>query len=167
MSRKLPWPIGDILVVCTGNICRSPMATALLRAELVEMEIRGIMVSSAGTHALVDAPASAFAIQVAENNGLNLLHHRARLLTPELIRHSDLILVMEHRHRDQVVAMAPEAAEKTFLLSAWAEMPQTDKDIYDPIGSDYDYYEMTFYALQAMVQNLVYRFQETLRRHHD
>lgn len=167
MKEKLPWPIGDILIVCTGNICRSPMATALLRAELVEMEIRGIMVSSAGTRAPADSPASEFAIQVAENNGLNLLHHRARQLTAEMINHSDLILVMEQRHREQVIALVPAAAEKTFLLSAWAEMPQTDKDIFDPIDSDYDYYEMTFYALQAMVQNLVYRFQEMLRRHHD
>jgi protein-tyrosine phosphatase len=85
-------------MVCTGNICRSPMAEALLGSRLRQ---RGAdpVVSSAGIAALVGSPADPIAVELMRERGLDLAAHRARQLTPELVRASDLVLVME---RDQV-----------------------------------------------------------------
>src|SRR5437879_8944326 len=86
-----------ILLVCTGNICRSPLAAALLERALVERGIEGLAVASAGTGAWDGAPVSEGAYLVGLERGLDLSGHRARLLTRELVDGADLILTMADR----------------------------------------------------------------------
>ncbi|KAB8146141.1 protein tyrosine phosphatase [Raoultella ornithinolytica] len=113
----------SILVVCTGNICRSPIGERFLRRELPNKKI-----DSAGTGALVDHEADICAIGIAEKNGLSLAGHRGKQFTPSLGRQYDLILVMERSHIEQIGRIAPEARGKTMLFGHWLEQ----KEIPDP-----------------------------------
>ena len=108
----------NLLMVCVGNICRSPTAEYLMRKELAE---RGatLLVASAGLAALVDKPAAPTAVELASERGIDLSPHRARQLTPEMIRAHDLILVMEQAHIRAIEAMAPDARGKVHLLGRW------------------------------------------------
>lgn len=91
----MPSPaIKSVIIVCTGNVCRSPMAEVLLRAAATRRR-RPLAVSSAGTAALVGSPAPLAAIALLAEEGLDLSRHRARQLTDALAREHELILVME------------------------------------------------------------------------
>lgn len=113
----------SILIVCTGNICRSPIGERFLRRELPNKRI-----DSAGTGALVDHIADANAIKVAAINGLSLEGHKGRQFTSSLGGEYDLILVMERSHIEQIGRIAPEVRGKTMLFGHWLNK----KDIPDP-----------------------------------
>ncbi|QNK08287.1 protein tyrosine phosphatase [Enterobacter sp. JUb54] len=113
----------SILVVCTGNICRSPIGERFLRKYLVDKKI-----DSAGTGALVDHGADASAVRIASNHGLSLEGHKAQQFTSLLGRQYDLILVMERSHIDQIGRIAPEARGKTMLFGHWLNQ----REIPDP-----------------------------------
>jgi len=115
----------SILVVCVGNICRSPTGEALLKAKLAG---RGIQVSSAGLGALVGKPLDATAAEVLTTLGHSLPEHQARQLTAEMLREADLILAMEQKHLQSIHAMAPEARGKTFLFGKWSD----NREVPDP-----------------------------------
>lgn len=113
------------MTVCTGNICRSPMAEVLLRAALVGT---GIRVHSAGTHALVDEAMTPQALQLALSNGADASGadaHRARLLTEPLLAETDLVLTMAREHRSAVVQMAPALLHRTFTVREFARLAAT------------------------------------------
>ncbi|WP_257284557.1 low molecular weight protein-tyrosine-phosphatase [Endozoicomonas sp. SESOKO1] len=116
-----------LLIVCVGNICRSPTAEYLLKKQLQEKGAT-ITVESAGIAALVGKPASPTAVTLAAEAGVDMTPHRARQLTPGLIRSHDLILVMEQGHIKAVESMAPEARGKVHLLGRW----QHNIEIPDP-----------------------------------
>ena len=106
----------SILIVCIGNICRSPTAEAILKDRLAGT---GIAVSSAGLGAMVGKPIDATAAAVLADAGLSIPEHRARQITPAMIREADLILTMENRHIQSIHSITPEARGKTFLLGRW------------------------------------------------
>src|SRR5512136_1311836 len=97
--------IDRVLVVCVGNICRSPMAEALLRARLGHWP--RFDVSSAGLSALVGRPADESTVALMRERGIDISAHRARQLTPRLVAGSDLVLVMETGHERAVLDIAP------------------------------------------------------------
>ena len=113
----------SILVICTGNICRSPIGERLLRRSLSNKKI-----DSAGVGALVNHAADASAIRVAEKNGLSLEGHQGKQFTSALGRQYDLLLVMEQSHLEQVSRIAPEVRGKTMLFGHWLN----GKEIPDP-----------------------------------
>ena len=117
--------IRHIIVVCVGNICRSPMAEALLRNALRGQE--EITVESAGLGALVGHPASEFAVELMEERGIDISSHKAQQLTPDLVSKADLILVMESGHRRVIDENDVTARGKVYRLGEWQ-----DKDIDDP-----------------------------------
>ena len=114
-----------ILVVCIGNICRSPTAECLLRERLGE---GGFDVSSAGLSAVVGEPMDPTAIELLKEHGVDGTRHRGRQLTGDLLRKSDLILTMEKYQSASIVRGTPEVSGKVFLLGKW----QSDTDIPDP-----------------------------------
>lgn len=124
-----------ILVLCTGNICRSPMAEALLRRQMQSLG-RKVEVRSAGVGALRNFPADAPAQELMRARGLDISSHRARQVTPELARWADLILVMESGQREALLDIDPAARGKTYLLGHWIkrEVPdpyQQPATVYD------------------------------------
>ena len=110
--------IDSVLVVCIGNICRSPVGERKLKAELAARGVE-IAVSSAGLHAMVDHGADDDAASVAAEHGVSLEGHRARQFTGDLGRKHDIILVMELGHKAQIERMAPGLTGKIFLFDQW------------------------------------------------
>lgn len=106
--------IRSVLVVCVGNICRSPLGERMLREALPGLDIR-----SAGLAALIGQAADEVTQVVAAEHGLALDGHVARQFTPELGKASDLILAMEPGHRREIARQAPELSGRTMLFDQW------------------------------------------------
>ena len=114
-----------ILVVYTGNICRSPVAEFLLRDALIKAG-RKPEVRSAGVGALVNHPADPTAIEMMQERGLDLGPHRAQQASVALCRWAELVLVMEGHHRDALGDIDPTVRGKTFLLGHWQKQEVPD-----------------------------------------
>jgi protein-tyrosine phosphatase len=115
-----------VLTVCVGNICRSPMAEALLRVRL-QARNPDAVVESAGIAALVGKPADPIAVALMSERGLDLSAHRARQLTPELARRFELVLVMEAGHQREVEASVPALRGRVHRIGRFGEF-----DVPDP-----------------------------------
>ncbi|HVE64173.1 MAG TPA: low molecular weight phosphatase family protein [Mycobacteriales bacterium] len=131
----------DLLTVCTGNICRSPMAELIAARELAHglgASAARFRVHSAGTHGLegwaVNEPAAAR----LEALGIGHVDFRARLLVAEMVAHADLVLTATREHRSAVVRLGPRAASRTFTLREFARLVAlVDRDALpsdDPVG---------------------------------
>jgi len=124
--------VTTILIVCTGNICRSPMAEGLLRARLAEDEKRQDWdVISAGTWMVEGRRASGYAIEEMAEREIDIRDHRSQSVNAELMRKADLVLVMTRDHAEALSAAFPDQADKVHLLS---EMVGRTYDISDPYG---------------------------------
>ena len=117
--------IKHILVVCVGNICRSPMAEALLKSTL--KDLGDYTVESAGLGALVGHPADDNALELMNEMGEDVSDHRARQIHPDMVKKADLILVMEAAHKRSIDTADPTARGKVTRLGEWQE-----RDIGDP-----------------------------------
>ncbi len=135
-----------ILAVCTGNICRSPMAEGILR----KVVGHAASVSSAGTHAIEGNPASEFSIIAAGENGIDISDHRARVLTPEMVRSNDVILCMESFHVEQVLELDASTFKKVFNLADFSGTAKL-RDIPDPYGCGLREYRECFRNIERCV----------------
>src|SRR5260221_5801942 len=128
-----------ILFVCTGNICRSPMAEGLFRHAVKGRNDFRVM--SAGVGAVEGMPPSEHAVRALRELGIDISRQRSRMLTSELVQQADYIFGMTHSHVDAVTLLYPQAAEKTFLLREFDEtLDDYEADIGDPIGGSYEVY---------------------------
>lgn len=134
----------NILVVCLGNVCRSPVAEFLFRRELGERDIR---VSSAGLGALVGQPMDENAAALLKDSGIDATEHRARQLEPTMLREADLVLAMERRHMNSVVRLAPEASGKVFLFDKW----HAGGDVPDPYRRSRSVFEQVHASIERGV----------------
>ncbi|MEC5652516.1 protein tyrosine phosphatase [Enterobacter bugandensis] len=141
----------SILVVCTGNICRSPIGERLLRQQLPDAQV-----TSAGIFGLEGCPADATAKAVALRHGVSLEGHVARKVTRFLLQKSDLILVMEPEHLRFIASVAPENRGKSLLFGQWLET----KDIPDPYRKSREAFEYVFEQLGKASQEWARRLRQ-------
>ncbi len=127
----------SILVVCEGNLCRSPVGAALL------LRHTGKQVESAGVAARVGSEMDPTAREVAVAAGLVCPPHRARQLSVELCSRADLILVMEQRQREHILRIAPESTGKTLLFGKWLD----EREIPDPFRRSREAHEQVYRIL--------------------
>jgi tRNA threonylcarbamoyl adenosine modification protein (Sua5/YciO/YrdC/YwlC family) len=140
-----------IVLVCTGNTCRSPMAEILLKkraadklgCKIEQLEDRGVVIMSAGTSAAPGGRAAAEAIQSMRDRGLDLSPHESQPISSRLVRFADLMLTMTRSHRDAVVSQWPEAESRVHVLASG--------DISDPVGGPLDLYRRCAEQLDASV----------------
>lgn len=149
-----PANIRNILFVCAGNICRSPLAEWQLKALLWEKSITGMQVGSAGLIALPGNPASVNAVRVARENSISLSEHKARPVTAELIDNADLVLVMESHQGHELIAEYPQASEKILLLRHFARYGSRERGISDPYGRNLEAYRFCFEDIKECVESL-------------
>ncbi|HMO51961.1 MAG TPA: ribose 5-phosphate isomerase B [Kiritimatiellia bacterium] len=150
----------QVLFVCTGNICRSPMAEYLFKAR-----VAGRLpwtAGSAGTAASAGWPASEEAVAALRENDIDARGHRSRPLTRDLVRGADLIVAMTERHRQDVLRLDPAAAGRTFLMTGFGAADRI-RDIPDPIGSPLDVYRRTRDILDAAMADVILYLMENER----
>jgi len=157
--------MSGILVVCTGNICRSPMAEGFLRAALVErLGDAAPVVTSAGTAGWDGSGAMIESVRSAEERGADIRSHLARRLTGEMLDDADLIVCMAADHREAIVGMRSDLEDKTFTIKELVRLMEAspagglmdariaaaaaarngssppDEDVRDPLGDPIDGY---------------------------
>ncbi|MCV2877685.1 low molecular weight phosphotyrosine protein phosphatase [Sedimentimonas flavescens] len=135
--------VRSVLVVCVGNICRSPVGERLLAARLPSLNV-----TSAGINALAGHPADRDMADVAEAAGLLLAGHHGRQFLPEMGRMSDLILVMERGHKREIERLAPHLAGRTMLFDHWTGA----RGIEDPYRQAQEVHSRVFRELVAAAE---------------
>jgi protein-tyrosine phosphatase len=147
-----------VLVVCSGNICRSPMVAEYLRHRAARSGLDHIVVDSAGTLGIVGEPASIEAIEAMSEIGLDLRGHRSKGLAAVHLRAADRIIVMARNHLVALARLAPRRGERPLLLRAfergtdpWPDAPDLD----DPMGESIEVYRQQLAIMRRSVDHLV------------
>lgn len=141
--------MANVLFVCTGNTCRSPMAEALLKHK----GNSDIQVKSAGVYADIGSKASNNTQLVLEENGIEC-NHTSSPLTEELVEWATLILTMTTSHKFSVIDRFPHSAQKVYTLKEFVSEQAIMPDISDPFGGPIDFYRETYKELEPLIEAL-------------
>lgn len=151
-----------VLFVCTGNICRSPMAEGLFRHAV---EGRGdFHVLSAGVGAINGQSPSTYAIRALRELGIDISEQRSHQITNGLVNQADYIFGMTQSHIDAINLLYPQAAEKTFLMREFEDsLEPFEKDISDPIGGNFDVYALCRDQIKQAIPSMLNFIEQNAR----
>ncbi len=138
----------NILIVCIGNICRSPSAEYLLRHKLADRK-PGTIIHSAGLGALVEKPVDSSAAALLREHGIDPAAHSARQLNHAMLTDADLILTMEPQHIRGISKIAPQVGGKTFLLGKWSD----NQPVPDPYRKSREAFEHVYTLLDQFTDD--------------
>lgn len=146
-----------VLFVCSGNICRSPMAEGILKSALEKTKYAVYFdIKSAGTLNIASVPAYDFSLKVADEHQVDLFGHRSRPITDELINQADIVFCMALNHLNYLKARYPNNKEKFVLLREWnREALLSNPSIADPIGHDLDFFRKTYQDIQTEINRIL------------
>lgn len=147
-----------VLVVCDGNICRSPLAAEYLRARAVHSGLSHVVVDSAGLLGIEGASAAPFSIEVGKEAGLDLTRHRSRGITTTDMRTSDLVLGMTLTQLETLERRYPAAAQRRLLLRAFEGSPHPRggaPELADPVAGPIEGYREAFAVIRTCIDHLV------------
>ena len=147
-----------VLLVCTGNICRSPIAEAMMKKAIRDREVE-IEVESAGTGAWDGASVSEGAYLVGLENDHDLSNYQATLLTRDIVLDADVILTMARHHRTRVEELG--GAGKTHVLGEYVGRTGPGAEVSDPFGSDLEVYRATYAELDILIGEALERLIES------
>ena len=160
MLNPPPGAQKKVLFVCTGNVCRSPMAEALFR-EMVR-DRSDFWVGSAGVGAFPGQPASKHTADLMRELGIDLSGFRSRPLTLDLMREATHLFAMAGHHLEAIEMDFPQAAEKAYLISEFtADDALRGRDVVDPIGMGRGAYEETRDMLQRLLPSVLSYIEQT------
>lgn len=142
-----------VLFVCTGNTCRSPMAEGLFKNMLKDK--KDITVLSAGTMTFGGMPAAKEAIEILQEENIDISEHCSQQLSEKLIDAADIILTMTDSHKRQILSIAPDAESKTFALKKFDDDADDNSNIPDPIGMGKDIYRNCKNEIKNCLGNLI------------
>ncbi len=144
-----------ILFICTGNVCRSPMAEGIFR--FLSKHRQELTCESAGLAAYPGFPASPNALKVARKYGVDITSHLSKNISEEILKNADYVFAMTSTHLQVIKEQFPEYSKRVYILKEFA---QTDDgsfspDVDDPIGQDEIVYELCFIELEKAIKGVL------------
>jgi len=146
----------EILFVCSGNACRSPIAEGILKKKLYPIFGDRIKIHSAGTLGIENRPATPNAVSVAKEKGIDISGHISKGITKNIIDEANLIFVMATLHRNFVVVNFPEAKNKVHLLTNFDldKSEQKNETVKDPIGENLKFYRRVINHIESEIDRI-------------
>ena len=146
----------NVLIVCTANVCRSPLGEAILKKMVSAADLNSLIeVHSCGIWGMDGQKTSPLTEQVAKENDLDLSRHQARGIRPEIIKQADLILCMTPQHRQELIQFFPSQEKKIFTLKGFMkEKGVSDVAVADPIGMSLSFYRRIFREIESEMRRI-------------